>query len=669
VPAPVEPMTAVPAPVEPIPAEPLPVEPLPVEPLPPSASIVGGLRRSFLTIQATLAILLLVGLGSLGGVLESYHPKIQQLSLAADGVRDAHAGLLDQETGLRGFLLTQKTEFLKPYYKGQGEVSVGNATLLDAGSDRKLVDEILNVRVAEQAWITGWADRANHPPVPGDGSPAALVAFLLQGKALFDHYRVEYAVLADEIDNRRAAAISDERTALIAALGIEALVAAVAFSVTIRQRRRLASLLVQPVQDLLDVMRRIGAGDLTARARSGGAAEVSEVAEIAGGLSHMAGQLAESRDALLAREAEVADQAAKLSLILELTKEIGGSLSLRYVLDSVAQAVQRVSGAPVVRLWLAEEDGLRLAKDSASTLHVPPDLRPADHVTESAAYGQTVRPDGSDSGALAVPMVFGGRVVGVIDLPASDTTSDDEATVLVTETLATHAASAIDAARLHLATETLSRTDALTRLPNRRQLDTDLATECHRSQRYGRPLAFIMLDVDHFKDFNDSHGHQRGDEVLAQLGQLLAESVRTSDSAYRYGGEEFAILIREANVDAAQELAERIRQRIVRRFASYAEVTASFGVTGSDQVDIVPEALIRGADSALFAAKNAGRNRVVLYDPHSMLLVGARGPVQSADADADAGGPGPSADEAVPPADAVDPDDVDAAIRSAATAS
>jgi diguanylate cyclase (GGDEF)-like protein len=601
----------------------------------------------------------LVGLGSLGGVLESYHPKIQQLSLAADGVRDAHAGLLDQETGLRGYLLTQKTEFLRPYYKGQGEVSVGNATLLDAGSDRKLVDEILNVRVAEQAWITGWADRANHPPVPGDGSPAALVAFLLQGKALFDHYRVEYAVLADQIDNRRAAAISDERTALIAALGIEALVAAVAFSVTIRQRRRLASLLVQPVQDLLDVMRRIGAGDLTARARTGGAAEV---AEIAGGLSHMAGQLAESRDALLAREAEVADQAAKLSLILELTREIGGSLSLRYVLDSVAQAVQRVSGVAVVRLWLAEEDGLHLAKDSASALTEPPDLRPADHVTESAAYGQTVRPDGSDSGALAVPMVFGGRVVGVIDLPASDTTSDDEATVLVTETLATHAASAIDAARLHSATETLSRTDALTRLPNRRQLDADLATECHRSQRYGRPLAFIMLDVDHFKGFNDSHGHQRGDEVLAQLGQLLAESVRTSDSAYRYGGEEFAILIREANVDAALELAERIRQRIVRRFASYAEVTASFGVTGSDQVDVVPEALIRAADSALFAAKNAGRNRVVLYDPHSMLLVGASGPGQ----------PAASADAAVPSADAavpVDPDADAVAIRSAATAS
>src|SRR5207302_9851895 len=115
----------------------------------------------------------------------------------------------------------------------------------------------------------------------------------------------------------------------------------------------------------------------------------------------------------------------------------------------------------------------------------------------------------------------------------------DPGTFDVLTSLAGQAATAVEAARLHQRADEMSHTDALTRLPNRRRLDADLELEVARSRRHGRPLALIMLDVDHFKTFNDSHGHQAGDEILAEFGSTYAEALRATDTAYRFGGEEF----------------------------------------------------------------------------------------------------------------------------------
>jgi diguanylate cyclase (GGDEF)-like protein len=213
-------------------------------------------------------------------------------------------------------------------------------------------------------------------------------------------------------------------------------------------------------------------------------------------------------------------------------------------------------------------------------------------------------------------MTIGGKVVGVIELrggAVAELTPDD---IDLVETLASNGASAIEAARAHGITESLSLTDPLTRLPNRRQLEHDLSTETERARRYQRSSALIMLDVDGFKAFNDKYGHQAGDQVLAQFGELLAESIRSSDSAYRYGGEEFAVLVREAPVAAAVDLAERLREGVAERFSDLpadAPVTASFGVVGVEQVEPEPAALIRAADEALYTAKERGRNRVVAF--------------------------------------------------------
>ena len=185
---------------------------------------------------------------------------------------------------------------------------------------------------------------------------------------------------------------------------------------------------------------------------------------------------------------------------------------------------------------------------------------------------------------LTVPMVDGDEVVGVIDLPgvagAALGAAKGDALPLL-EALATHAAVAIANARLHAETECRSVTDALTQLPNRRRLDADLAAECERAHRFGRPLSVVMVDVDHFKAFNDCYGHTEGDRVLRLVAAALAAGVRDVDTVYRYGGEEFCAIVRESDAQSTATLADRLRLLVKAKSAEELDdvgVTASFGV-------------------------------------------------------------------------------------------
>jgi diguanylate cyclase (GGDEF)-like protein len=190
----------------------------------------------------------------------------------------------------------------------------------------------------------------------------------------------------------------------------------------------------------------------------------------------------------------------------------------------------------------------------------------------------------------------------------------DEMSLDVLHSLAGQAATAVEAARFHQNADELSHTDALTRLPNRRRLELDLDVEITRSQRYDRPIAFIMLDVDHFKDINDVHGHQAGDEILSEFGNAFTAALRETDTAYRFGGEEFCVLLRETNAASAAIVAERLRLAIANRFASNqgsAMVTASLGVAAIPGDALDAKTLIAAADKAMYAAKASGRNCVM----------------------------------------------------------
>lgn len=164
--------------------------------------------------------------------------------------------------------------------------------------------------------------------------------------------------------------------------------------------------------------------------------------------------------------------------------------------------------------------------------------------------------------------------------------------------------------------ERLSVTDALTGLANRRRLTTELEREVHRGERHERPFAVVMLDVDHFKAFNDTFGHPAGDAVLKRLARILQENARDVDTVARYGGEEFTLILAETDAATAAAIAERIRGAVeADRFSpdghdAEVNVTMSIGVATFPQNGRTPQALVTAADAALYQSKSAGRNRV-----------------------------------------------------------
>lgn len=163
----------------------------------------------------------------------------------------------------------------------------------------------------------------------------------------------------------------------------------------------------------------------------------------------------------------------------------------------------------------------------------------------------------------------------------------------------------------------LSSSDPLTGIFNRRFFDDHLLNETQRAARYNRPFAVAMIDVDHFKRFNDTYGHAVGDQVLKAVARSLERSIRRSDIVARYGGEEFVLLLRETDAHLAVQRVDQLRQRIESDVYQTgakslpARLTVSAGVASWPEDGLDPNALTDRADQRLFEAKNGGRNRVV----------------------------------------------------------
>ena len=159
-------------------------------------------------------------------------------------------------------------------------------------------------------------------------------------------------------------------------------------------------------------------------------------------------------------------------------------------------------------------------------------------------------------------------------------------------------------------------TDPVTGINNRAALNANLEREVNLAHRHGNPLSLIMLDIDRFKQINDSYGHMAGDVVLRSLAQCISECVRGSDIVFRYGGEEFVVLLSNTEGDGASLLANRIRLAVEGRSVNHesAEIrlTVSVGVASLERGDC-PADLLEKADQALYQAKQEGRNRVINY--------------------------------------------------------
>jgi diguanylate cyclase (GGDEF)-like protein/PAS domain S-box-containing protein len=168
--------------------------------------------------------------------------------------------------------------------------------------------------------------------------------------------------------------------------------------------------------------------------------------------------------------------------------------------------------------------------------------------------------------------------------------------------------------RQNLELQELAAHDPLTSCLNRRSFFEKFETEWNEALRYGYPLAFVMVDIDHFKSINDHHGHSAGDDVLQRIAAVLRATVRQGDVVCRYGGEEFGILLPHLQIDEACQAAERFRRAICETEFANVSVTASLGVSATGFGAAGFNQLIDQADKSLYAAKNAGRNRVCRWD-------------------------------------------------------
>ena len=217
---------------------------------------------------------------------------------------------------------------------------------------------------------------------------------------------------------------------------------------------------------------------------------------------------------------------------------------------------------------------------------------------------------------LAVPLRVRGHTLGVIELvngPGDPLFTDDDLQSL--SAIAEFAAIAIDNARNFRKVQELTLTDEHTGLYNVRHLRALLEKEVARAQRFQHPLSLIFLDLDHFKQVNDTHGHLQGSALLGEVAQLLIASIRQVDSAFRYGGDEFVVLLIETDAAGARHIAGRIQQAFHHHVflgdgGLSLPVTASLGVaTYPDQANSAT-ALLGAADAAMYEAKAAGRDRI-----------------------------------------------------------
>jgi diguanylate cyclase (GGDEF)-like protein/PAS domain S-box-containing protein len=334
------------------------------------------------------------------------------------------------------------------------------------------------------------------------------------------------------------------------------------------------------------------------------------------------------------------DQRQLAEALRDTAAALNSTLQLEEVLDRILDNIGRIAAYDAVFMVLLEGDGARLVRQRGVTL--PPAGIAEDHgryrltdlpllgplleTRQACVVADTMNDPVRASGCrmiagtrscLGIPLEIRGKVAGAIVLTSAAPGHFTAETAQRLRAFASQASVAIENARLFLQAHQLSITDGLTGLNNRRHFFDEAKGEYERIRRYGRALAVVMIDIDHFKKLNDTHGHLVGDEVLREVARRIQEAVRTIDVVARYGGEEFAVLMPETELPEALKVAERICRRVAERPVYDSGVTVfttvSLGVAEIDGQMTSFEEMLKCSDEALYAAKTAGRNRVEAY--------------------------------------------------------
>ncbi len=339
-------------------------------------------------------------------------------------------------------------------------------------------------------------------------------------------------------------------------------------------------------------------------------------------------------------EAAERDQRQLAEALRDSAAALNSTLKLEEVLDRILDNIGKMAPYDAVVLLLIEGDAVRVARQHSS-IPLQPEQNASHAQLELAnlpilqSLLETWQPCLiSDTQAdlrwssifpnmqwvrsfVSIPLDIRGEIIGAIDLTSAVPEFFTTQHVERFQAFASQAAIAIENARLYEQAQYLSTTDPLTELNNRRYLFDIGVFELARIRRYGGSMSAIMIDIDHFKNLNDTYGHAVGDLALREVARRIKNCVRTVDIVARYGGEEFVILMPETSLQAACFVAERIRRSVsddpVVNHGMEVYTTLSLGVAELEPDCKNLDELLKCADQALYAAKAAGRNRPASY--------------------------------------------------------
>jgi diguanylate cyclase (GGDEF)-like protein len=311
---------------------------------------------------------------------------------------------------------------------------------------------------------------------------------------------------------------------------------------------------------------------------------------------------------------ELTKRLAELHIVAEITEVIHSTLDFESIGHVVLESLKKAIDIPTCSLMVVDrktDETIFSASTGMDEAGVEPPMNAYFPSPEAL-----LESDGSGPMFTCTNLIEHNEMGVVFCCPADrlDSLSDDDRLVLTA--VASELVVAVENSRLYQLTKRLSITDELTGLRNYRFLQQRLDQEYERANRYNRYLSMLMLDIDHFKEFNDSHGHIAGDHALADLAGILNGEVREVDILARYGGEEFGIILPETDAAGAFVVAEKIREAVsMFKFADAGgergeHLTVSVGVATFPVHALDREALLRQADDALYQAKHFGRDRV-----------------------------------------------------------
>src|SRR5579859_522854 len=526
--------------------------------------------------------------------------------------------LEEAQIALRRYLLTSQPEYLTTYATTERELFMDLEMLRSlTPSDSARQAEVEAIRDGITSWRNEWAapsiDKIRR------GKSPATTQFLNEGETRIDSIRSLVLKLLNEnnVESLARARDAERLMGLMmeGGVGLGLLVAAILLFLTSAVSR----LIARPVQELIDASERVGRGDFHAISPS---AADNEFGVLSRSFSRMTIALRQEREDLAAlnrfseavtqctTEAEVYDQ-----LLHSLRERFNPRQVIIFKLNAVENFLEAATSlTPLpenLRAWPVIDE-----PHNCKAVRTGRRFRVNNVTQEPLCPAKFATP--TEGSYYCGPLIAGGILIGAVRLEGLINFWTPERESLL-ENYLSGAASALSNLRLLGTMKQQANVDELTGFYNRRFLEDYARKVIAMGSRKGTPLGLIMMDLDHFKSFNDTFGHEVGDRILRQFAKSVTQAMRETNLAARYGGEEFVVVLPDTDLPAAERVAERIRQAVEKMVVPSGtdkplpQVTVSLGIAMYPEHGKTLEELLKASDKALYESKHAGRNRATVY--------------------------------------------------------